>query len=77
MTPLKNGIDADLLKSLKLDNLMNDFKDEFEVFRKKIFRDLNTKKIKGKKLNGFAIANFIEEFLDKVNNNQIPEINLM
>jgi len=77
VTPLKNGIDADLLKSLKLDNLMNDFKDEFEVFRKKIFRDLNTKKIKGKKLNGFAIANFIEEFLDKVNNNQIPEINLM
>lgn len=77
MTPLKNGIDAQLLKSLTLDNLMSDFKGEFEAFRKKIFRDLNSKKIKGKKLNGFAIANFIEEYIDKVNNNQIPEINLM
>lgn len=56
---------------------MNDFKEDFKTFTKKIFRDLNCKKIKGKKLNGFTIANFIEEYIEKVNNNQIPEINQM
>lgn len=77
VTPLKNGINANQLKTLGLDNLMNDFKEDFELFNKKIFRDLNCKKIKGKKLNGFTIANFIEEYIEKVNNSQVPEINLM
>jgi len=75
--PLKNGINASQLRTLKIDSLMNDFKEDFKNFTKKIFRDLNCKKIKGKKLNGFTIANFIEEYIEKVNNNQIPEINQM
>lgn len=77
VTPLKNGINATQLKTLNFDKLMNDFKQDFESFGKKIFRDLNCKKIKGKKLNGFTVANFIEEYIEKVNNAQIPEINLM
>lgn len=77
VTPLKNGINATQLKTLSFDNLMNDFKQDFELYRKKIFRDLNCKKIKGKKLNGFTIANFIEEYIEKVNAGQNPEINSM
>lgn len=56
---------------------MNDFKENFELFKKKIFRDLSCKKLKGKKLNGFSIANIIEEYIEKINNAQIPEMNLM
>ena len=77
VTPLKNGININDLKNLKIEDLMNDFKQDFESFRKKIYRDLNCKKIKGKKLNGFTIANFIEEYIEKINDSQIPEINLM
>ena len=56
---------------------MDDFKQDFELLRKKLFRDINCKKIKGKKLNGFTLANFIEEYINKVNQDQIPEINSM
>jgi len=77
VTPLKNEINANQLKTIDFDKLMNDFKQDFQLFNKKIFRELNCKKIKGKKLNGFTIANFIEEYIEKVNNAQIPEINQM
>lgn len=77
VTPLKNGITANQLKTLSINNLMNDFNEDFELFAKKIFRDLNCKKLKGKKLNGFTVANIIEEFIEKVNNGQVPEMNSM
>lgn len=56
---------------------MDDFKQDFDLLRRKLFRDINCKKIKGKKLNGFTIANFIEEYINKINQDQIPEINSM
>ena len=60
-----------------IDEFVSDFQIDVESLKRKIFRDINGKKIKGKKLNGFTIANFIEEFLDSINKSSKPEISLM
>ncbi len=77
VTPLKNDISVEELKSMNLDNFMNDFKQDVQMLKKKILKDLNGKKIKGKKLNGYTIANFLEDFVQCVNDGQKPEVNSM
>lgn len=77
VSPLMNGVNAKNLNSYPIGNLSQEFQRDFEVLRKKIYRDVNCKKIRGKKLNGFTIANVIEEFIERVNNGETPEINSM
>ena len=60
-----------------IDEFVEDFQKDFESLKRKIFRDVNGKKIKGKKLNGFTIANFIEEFIEAINKSSKPDISSM
>jgi hypothetical protein len=48
---------------------------EVEEWRYKILKDSNPKNLRGKKLNGFALANFIEEWANAINSGSTPNIN--
>lgn len=77
VTPFKNNIDQKNMRNLMIDEFVSDFQNDVESFKKKIFKDINGKKIKGKKLNGFTLGNLIEEFIDALNNNNRPDMSLM
>jgi len=77
VTPFKNNINSGSIRNLMIDEFVSDFQKDVESLKRKIFRDVNGKKIKGKKLNGFTIANFIEEFLNAINKSEKPDLSLM
>jgi hypothetical protein len=45
--------------------------------KNKILKDINTKRIKGKKLNGLSLAILIEEWVKVINKGGVPNINTL
>lgn len=63
------------LNNFNLEDLKPDFQKEFLNLKNKIFKDLTSKKIKGKKFNGYSLANLIEEWVGAINQGAVPNIN--
>ena len=66
-----------MLKNLNTnspDELKQDFQEEFTILKNKIFKELSSKRIKGKKFNGCSLANFIEEWVNDINKGSQPNI---
>jgi hypothetical protein len=78
-SPFENNknINKGSIKNLMIDEFVSNFQKDVEDLKRKIFRDINGKKIKGKKLNGFTIANFIEGYLEAINQSKKPDMDLM
>ena len=79
-TTLAQPIEGADFKSLlenktSLEDFKPQFAQEFSFLKNKIFKDINSKKLKGKKFNGFALSVFIYEWVNIINQGTVPNIN--
>ena len=63
-----------MLKRMNLDELSENFQDEFEVLKKKIYESSKAKIINGKKINGPILVNLLKSFIREINKENIPNI---
>lgn len=53
------------------------FQKDIEEVKKKVFKETNSKRIKGKKLNGFSLSNLLLELVEAINKNSPMNLNAM
>jgi hypothetical protein len=65
------------LNQISKQKLKQEFRDELDALKVKIFKDSFTKKIRGKKFNGPSLALLIEQWIDAINKGAVPNISTM
>ena len=73
--PVQEEKDLAMLKKKHVNELEDDFINEFLKLKKKIYNLSKGKLIKGKKLNGPTVAFLISQFIKIINGENIPNIN--
>ena len=73
--PVQEEKDLVMLKKKQVNELEDDFINEFLKLKKKIYNLSKGKIIKGKKLNGPTVAYLISQFIKIINDENIPNIN--
>ncbi len=63
-----------MLKDMKFNDLREDFQDEFNKLKDKIYKYSKSKMLNGKMINGPMIAYFLTSFIKEINNDEIPNI---
>lgn len=53
------------------------FQRDVEEMKKKVLKETNSKRIKGKKLNGFSLCNLLLELAEAINKNTPMNLNTM
>ena len=63
-----------LLKRMNLNELNENFQNEFEILKKKIYETSQAKLVNGKKINGPILVNLLKYFIREINKEKIPNI---
>ena len=63
-----------MLKDMKLNDLQEDFQEEFNKLKDKIYKYSKSKMLNGKNINGTMISYFLTSFIKEINNDEIPNI---
>ena len=63
-----------MLKDMKFNDLRQDFQEEFNILKDKIYKYSKSKMLNGKMINGPMIAYFLTSFIKEINNDEIPNI---
>ena len=72
--PLNEEKDFIMLKKKNLSELNEDFQDEFNILKNKIYEQSKSKLIYGQKLTGNSLAFLLDAFIKEINNENIPNI---
>ena len=72
-SPVKEK-NLNMLKDMKFNDLREDFQDEFNKLKDKIYKYSKSKMLNGKMINGPMIAYFLTSFIKEINNDEIPNI---
>ena len=63
-----------MLKRMELSELNENFQNEFEVLKKKIYESSKAKSINGKKINGPILVSLLKSFIREINKEKIPNL---
>ena len=63
-----------MLKRMELNELSENFQNEFEVLKKKIYESSKAKSINGKKINGPILVSLLKSFIREINKEKIPNL---
>ena len=63
-----------MLKRMELSELSENFQNEFEVLKKKIYESSKAKSINGKKINGPILVSLLKSFIREINKEKIPNL---
>ena len=63
-----------MLKRMELDELSENFQNEFEVLKKKIYESSKAKSINGKRINGPILVSLLKSFIREINKEKIPNL---
>ena len=63
-----------MLKRMELNELSDNFQNEFEVLKKKIYESSKAKSINGKKINGPILVSLLKSFIREINKEKIPNL---
>jgi len=75
--PIDDESDLKKLNQISKQKLKQEFRDELDTLKVKIFKDSLSKKIRGKKFNGPSLALLIEQWIDAINKGSVPNISTM
>ena len=73
--PVNNEKELPLLKKMYLDELSDDFQNEFNVLKKKVYETSQSKLINSKKINGPILAYLLKLFINEINSAENLNIN--
>lgn len=73
--PVDDEKDLKNLTDFTFEKLKSSFKSEFMNLKKKVMKESQPKVIKGKRLNGPAVASLINSFVTAINDGAVPNIN--
>ena len=74
--PVNNEKELPHLKKMYLDELNDDFQDQFHVLKKKVYETSQAKLINSKKINGPILVYLLKLFINEINNSEEnPNIN--
>ena len=68
--PVNNEKELPLLKKMYLDELNDDFQDQFHVLKKKVYETSQAKLINSKKINGPILVYLLKLFINAINNSE-------
>jgi hypothetical protein len=63
-----------MLKRMELSELNENFQNEFEVLKKKIYESSKAKSINGKKITGPILVSLLKSFIREINKEKIPNL---
>ena len=72
--PVNNTKELNFLEQMNLNELNGDFRNEFNVLKKKVYETSNAKKINGKKINGQILVKLLKSFIKEINSENIPNL---
>ena len=72
--PVDDETELQNLNSLTLKNMRPEFRQEFEVFKNKIFYECPTKMMNNKPVNGRMMAHLLEQYIKAINEGAVPNI---
>ena len=73
--PVNNEKELPLLKKMYLDELSDDFQNEFNVLKKKVYETSQSKLINSKKINGPILVYLLKLFINEINSAENLNIN--
>ena len=73
--PVNNEKELPLLKKMYLDELNDDFQNEFNVLKKKVYETSQSKLINSKKINGPILVYLLKLFINEINSAENLNIN--
>ena len=73
-SPLDKDKDFIMLKRMNLNELNENFQNEFNILKNKIYETSKSKLINGQKLTGESLAFILNEFIKEINDDKIPNI---
>jgi hypothetical protein len=72
--PVDDEMQLQNLNSLSLKDMRPEFKQEFEVFKNKIFHECPTKMMNNKPVSGRMMAHLLEQYIKAINEGAVPNI---
>ena len=72
--PVNEEKEKIMLKKMFLEQLNDNFQNEFAILKKKIYETSEAKIINGKKINGQILVNLLKLFIREINKENIPNI---
>ena len=72
--PVINEVQLQKLESLEDYELRPEFIEQSSHLRKQIFAHAETKKLNGSELNGYMMAQLIDQYVEKLNGNDVPVV---
>ena len=72
--PASNQKELALLNQMNFEELNDDFQNEFNVLKNKVYVQSKAKKINGKKINGQILVKLLKLFIKDINNENVPNL---
>ena len=72
--PANNSKELAFLNKMNLEELNDDFQNEFNVLKKKVYEQSKAKKIYGKKINGQILVKLLKSFIKEINSENVPNL---
>ena len=73
-SPVHDSKELVLLKRMNLNELDENFRNEFNILKKKIYESSEAKIVNGKKINGPILVNLLKFFIREINKENIPNL---
>ena len=73
-SPVHDSKELVLLKRMNLNELDENFRNEFNILKKKIYESTEAKMVNGKKINGPILVNLLKFFIREINKENIPNL---